>query len=111
PGDTQHLVHLTVRLGGLEEANAAVVGMAHQARETLLPELALNPAAEAPRAKRETRDLHPGPPQGDEVSRRLPLCHERQAARDHERSRGQPGLHELTPAEIGHLAPPRVPNR
>jgi hypothetical protein len=110
-GDAQHLVHLTVRLGGLEEANAAVVGMSHQAREPLLPEIALNPAAEAPRAERQTRDFHPGPSQGDEVGCRLALCHERQSARDRKRSCGQPGLHEFTSAEIGHLAPPRGPNR
>jgi aryl-alcohol dehydrogenase-like predicted oxidoreductase len=57
--DAQHPVHLAVRLGGLEEANAAVVGMAHQARKPLLPEFALNLAAEAPCAERQTRDFHP----------------------------------------------------
>src|SRR5262249_48601623 len=109
--DAQHLVHLTVRLGGLEEANSAVVGMAYKARKPLLPEIALNLAAEATPAKRQTRASHPGPPQGYEVGCRLGPRHQRQTASHRKRSRGKPRLHEFTSGEIGHLAPPRGPTR
>ena len=37
----QHLVHLAVSLGGLEEANAPVVRMADQLGELVLPQFAL----------------------------------------------------------------------
>ena len=61
-GDAEHLVHLAVRLGRLEEPDAVVVGVAHQAREAILPEFALHPAAEAAGAERQPCDF------------RLPIC-------------------------------------
>ncbi len=39
--DPQHAVHIAVSLGGLEKADAAVVGVAHEAGELVLPQLAL----------------------------------------------------------------------
>ena len=59
-GHSEHPVHLAVRLSGLEEANAAVVGVAHQTRKAFLSQVALHLAAEAAGAKREPRHLHPG---------------------------------------------------
>src|SRR5215472_3897336 len=43
----EHLVHFAIRLGGLEKADAAVVGIPHQARKSILPEFSLYLAAEA----------------------------------------------------------------
>ncbi len=40
-------MHLVIRLSRLEEANALVVGVAHQPRELVLSQLALYLAAEA----------------------------------------------------------------
>ena len=59
-GYAEHSVHVAVRLGSFEEANAAVVGVAHQAREAVLAEVALYLAAEAASAEGEARDLHSG---------------------------------------------------
>ena len=56
--DPEHPVHLAVRFGRLEEADPAVVGMAHQPREAILPERALDLAAEAARAECEPGDFH-----------------------------------------------------
>src|SRR6476619_7053318 len=50
-GDAQHPVHLAVRFGRLEEADAAIVPMAHQPREPLLPELPMYLTADGARAK------------------------------------------------------------
>ena len=47
-GHAQHLVHSAVRLGRLEEADTALVGMAHQPRELFLPQVALYLPGEAP---------------------------------------------------------------
>jgi hypothetical protein len=106
-GDPQHLVHLAVRLGGLEEADAAVVGMAHQTGEPLLSELALHLAADAPGAEGEPRHLHPGPAQGDEVGRGLALREERQASCGRQGPGRHSRLQELASAELGHFIPPR----
>ena len=72
-GDAEHPVHLAVRFGRLEEADAAIVRMAHQPRETLLPELALYLAADAARAERQPGDFHAGPAQRDHVGRTAAL--------------------------------------
>ena len=57
-GHAQHLVHSTVRFGSLEEADTALVGMAHQPRKLLLPQVALYLPGEAPRAEREPRHFY-----------------------------------------------------
>src|SRR6267142_3928538 len=57
-GDSEHPVHLAVRLGSLEEANAVVIGVAHQPRKPILAQVALYLAAEAACAKRESRHLY-----------------------------------------------------
>ena len=72
--DAQHSVHVAVGLGGFEEADAAVVGVAHQPREAVLSQVALHLAAEGAGAEREPRHLHAGfsqrHPIGRAVSRR-----------------------------------------
>ena len=40
--DAEHLVHFTVGFRGLKKADAVIVGVAHQARESILPQLALH---------------------------------------------------------------------
>ena len=57
-GHSEHPVHVAVRLSSLEEANAAVVGVAHQPGKSVLSQVALYMAAEAPSAKREPRHPH-----------------------------------------------------
>src|SRR5437870_1630651 len=57
-GHSEHPVHVAVRLSSLEEANATVVGVAHQPGKSVLPQVALYLAAEAPSAKREPSHLH-----------------------------------------------------
>src|SRR5580765_824930 len=67
-GYAEHPVHLAIRLGSLEEANAAVVGIAHQSRKPVLSQVALYLAAEASGAKGEARHLDSG------FSQRYPIC-------------------------------------
>src|SRR5438270_13808704 len=57
---TQHLVHLTVSLGGLQEANAPVIRVTYQPRKLVLPQLALRLPAERSYAAREARHLDTG---------------------------------------------------
>jgi len=57
-GHAEHPVHLTVRLGSFEEANAAVVGVAHQPGKPVLSQVALNLAAEACLCQGKPRHLH-----------------------------------------------------
>ena len=94
-GDAEHLVHLAVRFGRLEEADAVVVGVAHQPREPVLPELALHPAAEAARAERQPCDLDARPAERDQIGRLPALRGEGKPAGHGQRSRGQPGLEEF----------------
>src|SRR5207244_4200444 len=101
--DAQHLVHLAIRLSCLEEANAAIVGIAHQPRETVLAEFALHLAAEAPCAKRKPRYFYSGSSKGYEVSCCLALRNQRKASGDCKRSGCQSGFQEFTSGEIGHL--------
>ena len=57
-GDSEHPVHVAVRLSSLEKANAPIVGVAHQPGKPVLSQVALHLAAEAPSAKRESSHLH-----------------------------------------------------
>ena len=56
--DGQHLRHAVIAFGGLEEADAAVVGVADEPGELRLPELTLHAAAEGAGSKSESRDFH-----------------------------------------------------
>src|SRR5947207_8140904 len=101
--DAQHLVHLTVRFGCLEEANTTIVGIAHQPREPILSEIALHLAAEAPCAESQPRYFHPRSSQHYEVSCRLALCHQRETSGDRNRSGCKSGSQEFTSGGIGHF--------
>ena len=101
-GDAEHPVHLAVRFGRLEEADAAIVRMAHQPREPLLPELALYLAADAARAERKPGDFHSGPTQRDHVGRAPALGAERKGSGYGKRSGGEPGLQEFASSEMRH---------
>jgi hypothetical protein len=55
--DAEHAVHVAVRLSGLEETDAAVIGVAHLPRELSLTEFALHAPAVGPCAERQPRHL------------------------------------------------------
>src|SRR5437773_1305107 len=57
-GDSEHPVHLAVRLSRLKEANALVVGVTHQPGKSVLSQIALYLAAEAACAKGEAGHFH-----------------------------------------------------
>src|SRR5256884_9336205 len=57
-GDSEHPVHLAVRLSRLKEANALVVGVTHQPGKSVLSQIALYLAAEAACAKGEAGHIH-----------------------------------------------------
>jgi len=65
----EHAVHIAVGLGGLKEANAAIVGVAHQSRELVLAQLALYFSAKCPGAERQTRYLNIGISKLDPIGR------------------------------------------
>ena len=50
--NTEHLVHLAVRLGSLEETYAAIIGVADELGEFILTEFALHASAHRSGAKR-----------------------------------------------------------
>ena len=54
--NAEHLVHLRIGLRSLKEADAVIVGVAHQARESILPQLALHAPlwVPVPKARRVT---------------------------------------------------------
>ena len=102
-GDAEHLVHLAVRFGGLEEADAAVVGVAHQPREPLLPEFALHLAADGACAERQPGDFDSGSAERDQIGRIPALGAEREGSGHGQRSRGKSGLQEFASSEMRHL--------
>jgi hypothetical protein len=59
-GDAEHLMHLAVGFGRLEEPDPPVVGVTDQPGEFVLPQLALHAPADAAGPKRETRHLNAG---------------------------------------------------
>jgi hypothetical protein len=97
-------MHLAVRFGRLEEADAAIVRMADQPRETVLPERALYLAAEAARAERKPGDFHSGPTQRDHVGRTPTLRSEGIGSGHRKRSRGESGLQEFASSEMRHFS-------
>jgi hypothetical protein len=109
-GDAQHPVHLAVRFGRLEEADTAIVGVAHQPRERVLPELALDLPADGARAEREPRDFHSGPAERDQVGRTGTLRADGHGSGHRKRSRGEPALQEFASSEMRHVipSPPRI---
>src|SRR6185437_2179978 len=102
--DAEHLVHLAVGFGGFEETDAVVVGISHQASESILPELSLHLAAEASGAEREARYFHPGAPERHIIGGRLSLCQEWKASGNRQCSRCETGLQEFTTSEVGHAS-------
>ncbi len=98
----QHLVHLAVTFGGLEESNASVVGIPHQPGELVLPEFALGSPAHRSGAEREPRHLHAGPP------KRYPICcspargPQAHASGSRQHTRGESGLQEIASGEVSH---------
>ncbi len=94
-GDSQHLMHSTVRFGSLEEAHAALVGMAYQPGELLLSQVALYLTGVASRAEREPRHFYAGFAQGYPIGSGLAFRFQRQASGTCERTwttRGSPVL-------------------
>jgi hypothetical protein len=79
-------VHVAIRLSSLEEANAAVVGIAHQPGKPFLSQMALYLAAEASGSKCEPSYLDSGFSQGHPICRGLAFCSEREASTDERRS-------------------------
>ena len=94
--DAQHLVHLAVRLGGLEETNAVIVGVAHQLRELVLSQFALHSPAHGSGAEREPRHFDVGFSERHPIGRcpRAPLS--RQDFRCPPARRGESGLQKIT---------------
>src|SRR5947207_2054834 len=101
-GHSEHPVHLAVRLCSLEEANAAVVGVAHQPSKPVLSQVALYPAAKAACTKREPRHLH------SRFSERYPICRglsrrpHREAPGDAKGAGGESGFQEFTSGVVRH---------
>ena len=104
--DAQHAVHVTVGLRRLKEANALVVGVAHQAGELVLPQLALHAATEGAGAEGKARHLDAGFAQRHPIRRRLAGCEQRQASCTRHRRSGQSSLKEVTPGKVRHNRPP-----
>src|SRR5690606_25091697 len=94
-GDAEHSVHLAVGLGRLEEADAAVVGMAHEPREAVLSERTLYPSAETARAERKPADCDARPPQRDQIARTRAPRAEGKRTGDGKCSGGEAGLQEV----------------
>ena len=67
-------VHVGVGLGGLEEADAVVVGVADGLGEGFLAEVALHGSAHAAGAEGEPGDLDSGVAEGDPVGGGLLRC-------------------------------------
>ena len=65
--DAEHLVHVAVGFGSLEEADAAVVGVANEPGEFVPGRVALHLAAEAAGAEGEAGDFHAGFAERDPV--------------------------------------------
>src|SRR5471032_2822502 len=97
-------MHLAVSLGGLEEANAPVVRVAHLPGELVLPQLALRSPAHRPGAERQARHLDA------RLSERHPVrsCPARrpqgQASGSGQYTRGESGLQETASGAVCHLS-------
>ena len=66
-GDAEHAVHVVIGVGGFKEADAMVVGVADEAIEALLAEVALDRSIVGAGTEGEARDLDAGFAEGDEV--------------------------------------------
>ena len=100
--DAEHPVHLAVGFRCLEEADAAVVGMAHEPREAFLPEVTLDAPAEAAGAERQPRDLHARSSERHLVGRPPESGTDRSRPGHGQRARGQAGLQERASREVRH---------
>jgi triose/dihydroxyacetone kinase / FAD-AMP lyase (cyclizing) len=105
-GDSEHLVHSTIRFGSLEEADTALVGMAYQPGELLLSQVALYLTGVASRAECEPRHLYAGFAQGYPIRSGLAFRFQRQASGACEGTRGKSGLDECTSGVVSHDLPP-----
>src|ERR1700722_18495952 len=105
-GDSQHIVHSTVRFGSLEEADTALVGVAYQPGELLLSQVALYLARVAARAEGEAGHLYTGFSQRDPIRSGLTFRLQREASGTCERTRGESGLDECTSGVVSHDLPP-----
>jgi hypothetical protein len=109
-GYAEHPVHVAVGLGSFEEANAAVVSVAHQPGKAVLAEVALYLAAEAASAEGEARDLH------SRLSQPYPICGglargaQWEGAGDGEGAGGQSGFEEFTSGVVRHGSTSNVAN-
>src|SRR6185312_7013410 len=103
-------VHLTVRLSGLEETNALVVGVPHQPCKLFLSQFPLRSSAESPCAKREPRHFDVG------FSERHPVgcCRARrphgQTTGAGERGCRESGLQEITSGAMIHSSSSNGPD-
>jgi triose/dihydroxyacetone kinase / FAD-AMP lyase (cyclizing) len=105
-GDSQHLVHSTVRFGSLKEADTALVGMAYQPGELLLSQVALYLTRIAARTEGEPGHLYTGFSQRYPIRSGLTLRFQREASGTCERTRGESGLDECTSGVVSHDLPP-----
>ena len=90
---------------GLEEADAAIVGVAHQMREAVLPQVALHLAADGAGAERQACHLHAGTAERDQIGRAAALGEEWKATGCRHRAGGQSGLEEFASSEMRHDVP------
>ena len=102
-GDAKHAVHVAVGVGGFEEADAAVVGVADEGVEVVLAEIALDGAAVTAGSEGEASDLDVGLAQGDPVGGFGALGEQRQvAAGDESAGCGEGSSEEVATGETGH---------
>src|SRR5580700_5391328 len=100
----QHLVHVAVSLRGFEEANAAVVRVAHQPGELILPQLALRSPADGPGAEREPRYLDAGFAERHPIGSCAAGGPQGQATGSREYARGESGLQEIASGAVSHVS-------
>src|SRR5579871_794007 len=104
--DAEHFVHFAIGLGGLEETDTVVVGVAHEPGELVLPEVALHLAAVGSGAEGEASHFDVRFPERHPVGRGPARPTKGQTSGSRKHARGESGLEEITSRTSRHVLPP-----
>ena len=104
--NAQHPVHVAIRFGCLKEADAAIVGISHQAVELILAQVALHFTAHTAGPERQARHLDVRLAKRHPISGGSGSCLDGQAGCARQRGSGKPSLQESTSGAVIHVLPP-----
>ena len=105
-GDAEHAVHVVIGVGGFKEADAVVVGVADEAVEAFLAEVALDGSIVGAGAEGEARDFDVRLAEGDEVGGAAGFSGERDGGEGGGCAGSGGGFEEIATGVAGHGSPP-----